>query len=305
MSIDSDVQHLTILWRGSLASCNYGCAYCPFAKTHDDKDTLRKDRAALERFANWAAVYQRQLSVLITPWGEALIRNYYRTILSALSELDHVDTLAIQTNLSCSIDWLPSADLSTLALWCSYHPGETERDKFVAKIHRLESLGARYSVGVVGLKEHFDEIERLRQALPSKAYLWINAYKRQPGYYSLEDIERLQEIDPLFLLNNRVYTSCGRNCFAGETVISVLHDGTARRCHFIETPIGNIYDRDFEKSLTPRVCEADQCRCHIGYSHLKDLGLRDLFGDGFLERRPEKGVTQEKAAAAMARFDQH
>ena len=42
----------------------------------------------------------------------------------------------------------------------------------------------RFSVGVVGLKEHFGEIEALRRELPPDVYLWVNAYKREPDYYT-------------------------------------------------------------------------------------------------------------------------
>ena len=47
--------HLSILWRGPLASCNYGCAYCPFAKKVDSRAELARDRRALERFVDWFA----------------------------------------------------------------------------------------------------------------------------------------------------------------------------------------------------------------------------------------------------------
>ncbi len=33
-----------ILYRGRLASCSYDCAYCPFAKRRDTRDTLRRER---------------------------------------------------------------------------------------------------------------------------------------------------------------------------------------------------------------------------------------------------------------------
>ena len=44
---------LSILYRGPLASCDYDCGYCPFAKRRDSPETLRADRAALERFVAW------------------------------------------------------------------------------------------------------------------------------------------------------------------------------------------------------------------------------------------------------------
>ncbi|MEU8270103.1 hypothetical protein AB0B89_23465, partial [Sphaerisporangium sp. NPDC049002] len=46
--------HLSILYRGPLASCDYDCPYCPFAKRRDSPARLREDRAALERFTGWS-----------------------------------------------------------------------------------------------------------------------------------------------------------------------------------------------------------------------------------------------------------
>ena len=46
--------NLSILYRGPLSSCNYGCAYCPFAKHAETAAELDADRRALERFTDWA-----------------------------------------------------------------------------------------------------------------------------------------------------------------------------------------------------------------------------------------------------------
>lgn len=295
---------LTILWRGSLESCNYGCPYCPFAKTKDDRQALKADREALERFAAWVLSRPYNVSVLITPWGEALIRRYYRDEMARLSHAANVPTIAVQTNLSCRLDWLEECDLRSLALWTTFHPGETPRRIFIEKIEQLEALGVRYSVGVVGLKEHLNEIDALRHELPKDTYLWVNAYKRLPNYYSAGELERLIQIDPLFALNNRTYPSQGRACHAGETAISVLADGTARRCHFLKSPLGNIFEEGFEQALMPRLCPVESCRCHIGYSHLKALDLRTVFGSGFLERKPDRAVSPEDASRSIRQFEQ-
>ena len=69
---------LTLLYRGPLASCDYDCPYCPFAKRRDTPAQLRADRAALQRFIAWAADEPGRISVLFTPWGEALTRSWYR-----------------------------------------------------------------------------------------------------------------------------------------------------------------------------------------------------------------------------------
>lgn len=301
MAVPSD---LTILWRGSLESCNYGCPYCPFAKTKDSRAELAADRAALERFEAWAISRPYPVSVLITPWGEGLIRKYYREAMTRLSHAPNIPTIAIQTNLSCSVAWVEACDLSSIAFWTTFHPGETDRAGFLAKIRKLDDMGARYSVGVVGLKEHFAEIEALRSELPDSAYLWVNAYKREPDYYGADERAFLEHIDPLFSLNERAFDTRGRACAAGSKMISVKADGEARRCHFLPAPIGNIYDSKFEDVLTPRPCSAEVCRCHIGYSHLGDLNLQGLFGEGFLERRATRPST-DIAARHLAEFDEN
>src|SRR5205085_1024801 len=47
--------NLSILYRGPLSSCNYGCAYCPFAKHAETAEELAADRRALERFTGWVS----------------------------------------------------------------------------------------------------------------------------------------------------------------------------------------------------------------------------------------------------------
>jgi hypothetical protein len=224
------------------------------------------------------------------PWGEALIRRWYQEALARLTNLGHVRRAAIQTNLSCPLDWVEACGKDRLALWVTYHPTEVDRGRFVEKCHELHRRNVRFSVGAVGLKEHLTEIEALRRELPAGVYLWINAYKDRPDYYLENEVSRLEAIDPLFPLNNVRHPSFGRACRAGHTVISVDGDGLIRRCHFIQTPLGNLYDRDFERSLYPRPCTNAACGCHIGYVHLEHLRLYDVYGAGILERIPEHEI---------------
>jgi MoaA/NifB/PqqE/SkfB family radical SAM enzyme len=121
-------------------------------------------------------------------------------------------------------------------------------------------------------------------------YLWINAYKARPGYYSPEQVRFLEAIDPLFPVNLHDHPSRGRSCRAGSSVISVDGDGTIRRCHFIHRAIGNIYEPGWEEALRPRTCPNATCGCHIGYVHMQELGLYQVFGDGVLERVPARKI---------------
>lgn len=282
---------LMILYRGPLSSCNYDCHYCPFAKRHETAAELRRDEEALVRFTNWiAAQSQSEFSLLFTPWGEALIRRAYQTALSRLSRLEHVRRVAIQTNLSCDLDWLANCDLDTFALWCTFHPSQISRAAFLGQCRRLDALGARYSVGAVGLKDSFAEIRALREELRPEVYLWINAYQDESGYYSNDDIGALEEIDPLFRLNTVPHASLGKHCLAGEAVISVDGRGDIRRCHFLPEVLGNIYESDLLALLRPRLCTRETCNCHIGYIHMPHLRQYSLYGDGLLERIPKEAI---------------
>ena len=278
--------HYSILYRGSLSSCNYHCGYCPFSKSKDSKETLFWDEKGLLLFTNW--IEKRELekfSIFFTPWGEALTRKSYKNALAKLSQLSHVSRVVIQTNGAWSTKWLDQVDLSTLALWITFHPMEITLHEFLQKILLLHSLGVRMSIGVVGMHEHFDAIFALRKKLPKELYFWINAYKRDPNYYSKADIEFLRSIDPLFKNNLIYYSSKGRSCQSGFRTFSVDHIGTMRVCHFNHTSIGNLYV-DFPDVLTRRVCEQETCHCHIGYVHLDHLKQKAIYGDGLLERIP-------------------
>jgi MoaA/NifB/PqqE/SkfB family radical SAM enzyme len=289
---------LTVLYRGPLASCDYDCPYCPFAKRRDSTAQLRADRDALERFARWAADSEDELSLLFTPWGEGLVRSWYRRTLTELSRLPHVRRVAIQTNLSCRTGWLAEADLDTLALWCTYHPGQTPYDRFLAKCHDLADRGVRFSVGVVGLPAHLAAARRLRADLPPHVYLWINAAEGHT--YGDAEADDWSTLDPLFPYSRHPHRSAGLPCRTGESVISVDGTGTVRRCHFVRDELGNLYDGSYREALRPRACPLAVCDCHIGYVHLESLPLYDVFAGGVLERVPS-ALPGRSAGVAMSR----
>ena len=284
-----------ILYRGSLSSCNYSCAYCPFAKTSNTRAELRRDAQEVERFVEWVERAERPIGILFTPWGEALVHAYYRQAMIRLSHFPHVQRVAIQTNLSCHLHDFSAADRNTLALWATFHPTQVTLDRFLSRCEELDCLRLRYSVGVVGLREHFAQIEALRQRLSSNVYLWINSYKRLPDYYTDTDRAFLRSIDPYFDLNCHSYPSRGKPCRAGQSIFTVDGDGNVRRCHFIEKRLGNIYRDNIFNLLAPRDCTNATCGCHIGYVYRQELGLDALFGENILERIPSSWPEIDKA----------
>ncbi len=281
----------TILYRGPLSSCNYECGYCPFAKTRNTREELRDDARRLKRFQQWVKSRPEEIAILFTPWGEALVHSTYQKALCELSQLKNIRRVAIQTNLSCSLDWVSAANPQTLALWCTFHPSQVKLDRFLRQCQTLDARGIRYSVGIVGTKEALPFLEPLRAGLNPNAYVWVNAFKRSPDYYTQDEIIRLTDFDPLFSINNTRHPSFGRACRTGHTVFSVDGNGDLRRCHFVKDVLGNIYEAGFENALRPRLCSAETCGCYIGYVHLEELGLDKVFGDGLLERIPAQVPT--------------
>ncbi len=286
----------SILYRGPLSSCNYACGYCPFAKTRNTAAELAEDARRLMRFVDWVEYQAREIGVLFTPWGEALIHRSYQEALARLTRFPNVRRAAIQTNLSCRLEWTAGCDLNRLALWTTYHPTETSLETFTAKCREAVARGVRFSVGVVGRREAFTDIQRLRDALPPEIYLWVNGWKREPDYYTPEEMTLLERVDPHFRWNAAPHASRGRACRSGHTAFTVDGDGDARRCHFIPAKIGNIHEPDFASRLAPSPCAAEQCRCHIGYVHMPELGLYETFGDGVLERIPHGWGLQVSAS---------
>lgn len=278
-----------ITYRGSLSSCNYECTYCPFAKTINNSKQLKQDENELLRFIEWIESQEGKHSfeILFTPWGEGLVRKWYRDGLVKLSHMNHVKKVVIQTNLSTIPTWTESANRESLALWTTFHPTETTIEKFLSNINVLNKSMIPHSVGIVGTKENKTYAQLLRSKLPSHTYLWVNAYKDEENYYPTEDIDFFTKIDPLFSINNTNYPSLNRECSAGIHSISVNGDGIVTKCHFVKNSIGNIYEDNLHTILSDkRLCPNSFCNCYIGYIHLPSLALADTYGDKLLERIP-------------------
>lgn len=289
---------LSLLYRGPVTSCNFDCSYCPFAHASDPPDVIDADRIGVERLVGWAERRpDAELGIFFTPRGEALLHPHYRDAIVRLSRCRSVRRVAIQTNLSVDLGWLGLAHGPRVALWCSYHPGAISRERFLHQRAVLAGLGIRHSVGMVGLREHLDEIEAMRRALPEDVYLWVNAYRRGTEYTTTGERARIEAVDPLFRYTLERHPSLGQACAAGESVVSVDHLGHVRRCHFVDALIGNLKDPSLEQLLAPTPCPNEQCGCHIGYVHLDALRLREVFEDGVLERVPVASLLRKPPAS--------
>jgi len=281
---------LTITYRGPLSSCNYRCDYCPFASHRSSPEEVRADQEGLARFLDWLATQHDSddVRLFFAPRGEGLIHSWYQSAIARSSRLPHVQNVAIQTNLSCELDWLEEANRAKVALWTTFHPAQVELDVFLGQCGRLDALGVAYSVGMVGLREHAAIAEHVRRALPKDAYLWINAFKDGgPGYYDADTTARFKAIDPWFPFSLTEHRSRAQSCRSGASAIAVDGHGVVRRCLFVDEPLGNLYERPLGEMLGEGTCPNDVCRCHIGYVHLDRLGLGQVFGTRMMARIPK------------------
>lgn len=278
---------LSVLYRGLLSSCNYACAYCPFAKRTESRSRLTRDRVALRRFDDWLTSASRhRWRVLFTPWGEALVRSWYRQTIIRLSHATNIELVAVQTNLSCGLAWLHDCNPKTVALWASYHPAEVARARFVEKVLHARKSGVRISVGMVGVVDNFGEIAALRAELPPDQYLWVNAQTPRTRPYSSEEVNFLRSIDPHFELTADPRRPFGRQCQAGESMFTVDAAGDMRRCHFVDQVIGNIHQPGWEAALQHRLCPNRHCHCFLGLAAFEARRLEESFGSRVLARVP-------------------
>ena len=278
---------IRILYRGSLSSCNYDCHYCPFAKTSNTREELERDEKELERFVDAIETLDQPCGVFFTPWGEALIRQHYRRAMIRLAGFGHVRRVAIQTNLTGDLSDFEHCDPAKIAFWATFHPTQVSELDFLSRCRRLDKTGFRYSVGIVGLKENFASIRRLRAQLPRQVYLWVNAFKREPDYYCDDDVKFLRSVDPYFDFNNKHHPSLGEKCEAGWKSFTVDERGDIRRCHFVDQVLGNLFRDDLSSLLRSRECPNKECGCHIGYVNLTTLNQSSIYGDNLMERIPE------------------
>jgi len=239
---------------------------------------LAEDRDGLQRFVHWIGRESTvRWRILFTPWGEALVRSWYREAIAELSGYDHVTQVAVQTNLSCGLDWLTNCIPGRVALWAAFHPEETTVPRFAAKVLSAEALGASVAPGAVAVTEHLPILNELRTRLPPRFRLWINARQPRPRPYTSTEIADFSALDPEFEITRTRQPSWQRPCQAGETVFTVDGAGDLRRCHFVSEVIGNIADPNWNSSLQPRLCPRRFCDCYLGTVPLTRNPDRDEF----------------------------
>ena len=283
---------LLVLLRTRLEWCNYTCHYCPWNanEVRVEAEAFREDARRLDRLVERIAELPRPVEFFITPKAEYMVLPYWREAVTRLLALPQVRRVTIQTHLGWDVEaYVPLIDANKLALWTTYHPTETSAADLETLRRRwlfLRDAGVRFTVGIVGTHENLPAMEAMRAWLPGDIYLWVNAYKREPDYYTPGQLEQIRAVDPHFDRNNQHYPSLGQPCTAGSHAVYLDDEGDLRRCFFVGTVLGNLFRDGWVTHSAPMACPVATCHCYVGHMHIVELGFRDLYGENLAVRHP-------------------
>lgn len=253
-------------YRGYLTSCNYACGYCPFSKRKMTEEQRRKDQEALEKFLCQMEGETEKHALLIVPYGEALIQEYYWVAMARFSQIPSEEYVGCQTNLSFPVEKMLSVyeasggEKQKLRLWCTFHPSMTTVETFVMQCKQLEQAGIAYCVGTVGNPDEIVRIQKLREQLPEHVYVWINQMDGRKRNYTEEEIRRFQEIDPYFTLELKHYPADSSKC---RKSVFQEADGSRYFCNLHAAQAGGEY--------TNLNCRRKECSCYLAYCNRTDV----------------------------------
>ena len=289
----------TVLYRGSLKSCNYQCSYCPFSKRPgQNKDKLnrelRNDREQWFSFVKMISENAEKYnvrSVMITPYGEALIHPWYWEGLSRLCGRGDIEAAGAQTNLSFPVE--PFFELfrkgggkpERLRLWATFHLEMTSVDVFAKKCAELSGLGIRLCAGAVGVPENMELIKRLRRKLPEGIYLWINRMDGMRRAYTPKETSGFLEIDPYFYRELLPHPANDAEC-RGRMFLEA--DDRMRACNLAPAQKRGVKELSEGEALSAPVCGRRRCSCYLAYGGRDNFMNQAMFGPYPLFRIPRR-----------------
>lgn len=278
-----------IYYRGSLNFCNYTCSYCPFSKKKQSERIWERDREEWFRFVEAMGRELFERSVLVVPYGEALIHSYYWEGLAALGRQPGMKAVGAQSNFSFPAVKMLEAyekaggDKEKLRLWGTFHPEMTTVNEFLNQCRQLNDAGVSFCVGTVGVPENLRYIRQLREGLDASVYMWINKMDGMGRGYTEEEKEAFRELDSYFDLELQVFPADASLC--NDSVL-IQGDGSIRPCVRSHAKMGNLYTKGFGGLLSKK-CTANACDCYLSYNNRTDIDVLTHFQPEPAFRIPE------------------
>lgn len=269
----------TVLYRGSLKSCNYHCSYCPFSKHAPSQKENDRDRQQWFSFVRTYVEQAEERSIhalMVTPYGEALVYPWYWEGLAYVSALAVTDAAGAQTNLGFpvkeALDHFRKAGGKTekLRLWATFHPQMTAAGEFAQSCRICMEQGVQICAGAVGVPGNLELLRQLREELPQEIYFWINKMDGLGRAYTDREIKAFSEIDPYFFRELEEHPADVSQC---RDRIFTEGNGTQSFCSL---------------SAAPGICTRKRCSCYLAYGGRENLLNQMLFGPYPLFRIPRR-----------------
>ena len=284
----------TLLYRGSLKSCNYHCSYCPFSKHPQSMRELTIEKEQWLSFVGDFAEKAHSLGIralMAVPYGEALIHPWYWKGLARVSACADIDAVGAQTNLSFPIAESlayfrqKKGNPQKLRLWATFHPEMTTTKAFARQCSALAEEGVIFCAGAVGVPENIKILQSLRKALPPGTYLWINKMDGLKRPYTAAETAAFLDIDPYFLQELTPVPADPAQC-TGRLFLE--GNGKMRACN-ISAPLSTDWNTLCADMHFPQPqCSRKLCSCYLAYGGRSDFPNQALFGPYPLFRIPRR-----------------
>lgn len=252
-------------YRGSLKSCNYSCSYCPFSKQKGNQREWQKDQEDFFRFVQYMNSREDAGgAVQIVPYGEALIHPYYWEGMARLTQNPRLDVVGAQSNFSFPVDEMlevfrsHGGVMEKLRLWGTFHPEMTTVEEFGKQCDQLWGQNVLFCVGTVGVPQHVQQIQALRNRLADSVYLWVNKMDGLGRNYTPEEISGFLEIDDYFEMELCHHKADIARCQDNRFVEA---DGTMHRCILCR------------QTADQNVCTRKECSCYLAYCNRQEETL--------------------------------
>lgn len=298
------MEGMELLYRGSLKSCNYGCSYCPFSRRGGSGQELMKDQERWEHFVctmEERAEAMKIRSLLVTPYGEALIHPWYWEGLGRISAVAGIEAVGAQTNLSFQVPESlalydrAGGDREKLNLWATFHPEMVSAETFSEVCRQLLSEGIRLCAGGVGVPGNLELLGELRRMLPDEIHLWINPMDGLGRSYTEEEIREFTGIDPYFPRELCEFPAdpgrCRRRLFvegSGRLRICNISRSLSVRWDELRKDRELMESHGGQEGIQTFSCGQKRCFCYLAHGGREDFMNRLIFGEHPVFRIPRR-----------------
>lgn len=262
--------------------CNYRCPYCYVPL---ENRTVRKTMFSHYDRDNWLHALKdnfsdKNLEFYFTG-GEPLIIKDCILLIKKLVEIDNVNRIRIDTNLSAVENFLKNVDSEKVRILTAFHPTQISLEKYLGKVRKVQEkkmmdavnfVTSKENLGLVNMSPHklikvFEDIGIFLNIAKDFHRGLSKGWDYNPNYKKYVDMLQYP-LDNYYM--NLYSLNKGFLCGGGgRHYISINRHGHVFSCGgkiARNVGYGNIFDKSLNLSDSLHVCEEDYCPSIISYS---------------------------------------